>query len=103
MVAEELLEAQAGVTYEAHPLYESKIACPIPGCEGVLRDGWMIRRHFQDIHPLNRVIVPKEGLFPRCERCAMQVNPAFPCHIRTKEYQVGVERRANVNQRWHRH
>ena len=24
----------------------------------------------------------------------MQVKPAFPCHIRTKECQIGVERRA---------
>jgi len=94
VVAEELLEARAGVTYQAHPRYDGKLACPIPGCEGVLRDGWMLRRHFRDIHPLDRVIVPKEGLFPRCERCSMQVNPAFPRHIRTKECQVGVERRA---------
>jgi hypothetical protein len=68
VVAEELLEARAGVTYEAHPRYDGKLACPLPGCEGVLRDGWMIRRHFRDLHPLNKVIVPKEGLFPRCER-----------------------------------
>ncbi len=35
----------------------------------------------------------KEGYFPRCEQCAMQVNPAHPRHIRTKECQIGVERK----------
>jgi hypothetical protein len=42
VVAEELLEARAGVTHEAHPWYDGKLACPIPGYAGLLRDGWML-------------------------------------------------------------
>ncbi len=53
----------------------------------------MLRQHFRDLHPLDRVLFLKEGYFPRCERCAMQGNPAYPRHIRTKECQLGVERK----------
>jgi hypothetical protein len=53
----------------------------------------MMRRHFWDVHPLDLVIVPKEGCYLRCERCGMQVNPLYPCHWCSKECQVGVERR----------
>jgi hypothetical protein len=53
----------------------------------------MMRRHFQDIHPMDLVKVPKEGRFNRCERCDMQVHPLYPRHQLSKECQVGVERR----------
>jgi hypothetical protein len=49
--------------------------------------------HFRDVHPLALVVVPKEGCYSKCERCAMQVNPFYPRHRYTKECQVGVERR----------
>ncbi len=52
-----------------------------------------MRQHFWDIHPLDLVMVPKEGRYTRCERCGMQVNPSYPCHQFSKECQVGVERR----------
>ena len=50
-----------------------------------------MRRHFWDLHPLDLVYVPHEGCFTWCDRCAMQVNPFYPCHVQTKECQVGVE------------
>ena len=54
----------------------------------------MLWRHFRDLHPFDKVIVPKEGYFPRCERCFMKVNPSYyPRHVRTKECQVGMDRR----------
>jgi hypothetical protein len=53
----------------------------------------MLRQHFRDIHPLDKVVVSTEGYFPRCEQCAMQVNPAYPRHIWTQECQTRVERK----------
>jgi hypothetical protein len=53
----------------------------------------MLRQHFRDLHSLDKVVVSMEGYFLQCERCAMQVNPAHPRHIRTQECQTGVERK----------
>jgi len=92
-VPEEYLGTREDTLFQAHPRYDGKLACPIPGCLGVMKDGWMMRRHFRDLHPMDMVVVPKEGFFPRCERCGMQVNPAYPRHARTKECQVGTDRR----------
>ncbi len=93
VVAEELLGAQAGVTYHVHPELGGRLKCPVPGCAGKLRGGWMLRRHFRDLHPLDKVVVSTEGYLPWCERCAMQVNPAYPRHIRMQECQTGVEQK----------
>ena len=67
--------------------------CPFPGCKGELRDGWMMQRHFRDVHPQDLVKVPKEGRFDRCNRCRMQVNPTYPRHKFSQECQVGAERK----------
>jgi hypothetical protein len=93
VVAEELLGARAGVTYHVHPELGDGLKCPVPGCAGKLRGGWMLWGHFRDLYPLNKVVVSTEGYFPQCERCAMQVNPVYPRHIRTQECQTGVERK----------
>jgi hypothetical protein len=93
VVAEELLGARAGVTYHAHPELGGGLKCPVPGCAGKLRRGWMLRRHFRDLHPLDKVVFSMEGYFLRCERWAMQVNPAYPRHIWMQECQTGVERK----------
>jgi hypothetical protein len=93
VVAEELLGARAGATYHAHPELGGGLKCPVPGCAGKLHGGWMIQRHFRDLHPLDKVVVSTKGYFLRCERCAMQVNPAYPRHIWTQECQTGVERK----------
>ena len=78
VVAEELLEARVAVTYPVNLEHSGRLVCPVPGYTGVLHGGWMLRRHFRDLHPLDRVLISKEGYFPRCERCAMQVNSAYP-------------------------
>jgi hypothetical protein len=94
VVAEELLEIRPPVTYTVSAeLHARGLPCPYPRCLGRLKDGWMMRRHFRDLHPLDLVCVPQEGCYSRCERCAMQVNPCYPRHMQTKECQVGVERR----------
>jgi hypothetical protein len=93
VVVEELLVARAGVTYYVQPDLGGGLKCPAPGCAVKLRGGWMLRQHFRDLHPLDKVVVSTEGYFLRCERCAMQVNPAYPKHIWTKECQTGVERK----------
>ncbi len=92
-MAEELLVARIAVTYPVTAELSGRIECPVSGCAGVLTSGWMLWRHFRDLHPLDRVLILKEGYFPQCERCAMQVSPAYPRHIRTKECQLGVERK----------
>ncbi len=48
--------------------------------------------YFRDIHPKDLVTVPKEQQFPRCERCSMQVNFAYPRHTCTKECTIGMAR-----------
>jgi hypothetical protein len=53
----------------------------------------MLRQHFRDLHPFDKVVVLTERYFPWCERCAMQVNPVYPRHIQTQECQTGVERK----------
>ncbi len=60
-------------------------------CPDELRDGWMLCHNFQVFHPFDRIVIPTEGYFPRCERCRMQVNPTYLRHTRTKEYGVGIE------------
>ncbi len=94
MVAEELLEDQPPVLYTVHAkLHAQALPCPYLGCNGRLQDGWMMRRQFRDVHPMDLVKVPKEGRFNRCEQCGMQVHPLYPRHRLSKECQVGVERR----------
>ena len=78
VVAEELLEARVAVTYPINLEPSGRLVCLVPRCAGVLHGGWMLRQHFRDLHPLDRVLISKERYFPRCEWCAMQVNPAYP-------------------------
>jgi hypothetical protein len=93
VVAEELLEDRPPVLYTVRAeLHTRTLQCPYPGCTGRLRDGWMMRRHFRDLHLMDLVKVPKEGRFDRCKRCGMQVHPLYPRHWLSKECQVGVER-----------
>jgi hypothetical protein len=92
-VPADYLVPRPAMTYKADPKYNGRLPCPIPGCPGEHKDGWMLRHHFWGLHPFDRVIVPKEGHFPRCEWCLMQVNPSYPRHDRTKECQVGMDRR----------
>jgi hypothetical protein len=92
VVAEGLLEVRPPVLYMVNEMsYPGALSCPYPGCEGHLQDGWMMRRHFWDVHPLDLVKVPKEGRFNRCKRCGMQEHPAYPQHRLSKECQIGVE------------
>jgi hypothetical protein len=93
VVTEELLDNQAGVSYRATTLANGKISCPYPGCVGELGSSWMLRCHFQDIHPKDLVTAPKEQQYLRCERCSMQVNFAYPRHTNTKECAMGMARR----------
>jgi hypothetical protein len=51
VVAEELLEERDGVTYEAVMNLAGKFSCPYPRCKGELNSGWMMQRHFCDVHP----------------------------------------------------
>jgi hypothetical protein len=92
VVAKELLEDRPPVLYMVSAeLHARNLPCPYPGCEGQLQDGWMMRQHFWDVHPMDLVKVPKEGRFDCCERSGMQVHPLYPSHRLSKEFQVGVE------------
>jgi hypothetical protein len=92
VVAEELLNWQEAVVYKV-PLGVGKLKCPFPLCKGELASGYAMRRHFRDLHPLDYVVVRKEGYYRRCPRCGMQVNPMHPAHINTVECRVGTARR----------
>jgi hypothetical protein len=65
LVAEELLSRQEGVVYEI-PLCCGKLNCPFLLCTRELASGWMMQRHLCDVHPLDYVVVKKEGRYPRC-------------------------------------
>jgi hypothetical protein len=94
VVAEDLLEERESNTYVADVSYSGKyFRCPFPGCLGVLNSGWMIRRHFRDVHPKDLVELQHEGFYPRCEQCWMQCNPSYPTHINTKECCARAEQR----------
>jgi hypothetical protein len=94
VVTEDLLEDRPPATFTANAgLHGRDLPCPFPGCEGQLWDGWMMWQHFRDVHPLDLVVVPKEGKYDLCERCGVQVNPLYPHHRLLKECQVGVEQK----------
>jgi hypothetical protein len=93
VVAEEMLICQPAETYVVSETSPARLSCPFPGCGGFLKDAWMMRRHFRDVHPKDLVKVPKEGKFRWCWRCGMQVNPKFTGHQNMKECQVGVKRK----------
>ncbi len=62
VVSKELLEQRPPVLYTVSvELHHRNLPCPYPRCLGRLQDGWMMRRHFWDVHPLDLVVVPKEG------------------------------------------
>jgi hypothetical protein len=63
VMAKELLNGWEGVVYEV-PLGCGKLKCPFPLCKGELTSGWMMRRHFWDLHPMDYVVVKKEGRYP---------------------------------------
>jgi hypothetical protein len=63
VVAQELLEGWEGVTYKVALGY-GKLRCPFPLSKGELASGWMMWRHFRDVHPLDYVVVAKEGRYP---------------------------------------
>jgi hypothetical protein len=68
VVAEALLEVHPPVTYTVSAaLHARALSCPYPGCEAHMRDGWMMWRHFWDIHPMDLVKVPKESKFDCCK------------------------------------
>ena len=90
-VPEDYLVPRTAVTYRSDPKYNGRLPCPIPGCPGEHKNGWMLWHHFWDLHPFDKVIVPKEGYFPWCEWCFMQVNPSYLRHVQTKECQVGMD------------
>jgi hypothetical protein len=92
VVAKELLDEREGVVYEV-PLGCGKLKCPFPLCKGGLASGWMMQRHFCDLHPMDYVVVKKEGRYPRCPCCGMQVDPRYPAHINTQECRMGTARR----------
>jgi hypothetical protein len=67
--------------------------CPVPGCEGWAGTKWNLRWHFSMRHPLDLVNIPGEGIYPRCNRCGMQVNPEARRHEQTKHCMEGFERK----------
>ncbi len=94
VIPEELLADRPPATYTVAQRQAGRgLRCPFPLCEGVLKDGWNLRRHFWDGHPIDLVVVPSEGKFGRCHQCGMQVNPFYPRHYMSKERSIGVEQK----------
>ena len=94
VISEELLADRPPATYTVARRQAGRgLRCPFPLCEGVLKDGWNLRCHFWDVHPIDLVVVPSEGKFGRCHQCGMQVNPFYPRHYTSKECSIGVEQK----------
>ncbi len=92
VIADVLLEEQAGVRYRADPGgHKDPIQCLFPGCPGVLSSPYILRHHFQDLHPKDTVEIPREGTFQQCEHSMMQCNLRYPRHIHTQVCLLGVE------------
>jgi hypothetical protein len=92
VIADALLEEQAGVCYRADPGgRKDPIQCPYPGCPGVLSSPYMLCLHFQDLHPKDTMEILREGTFPWCKHCMMQCNPRHPWHIHTQVCLLGAE------------
>jgi hypothetical protein len=96
VVAEELLNWCEGVAYTAKEGH-GELKCPFPLCTGELASGWMMRWNFCNPHPLDYVTVVREGRYPWCPCCGMQIDPRIPAHINTKEFWVGTERHHQRN------
>ena len=93
MVAKELLEHQPPATYTVMHQQVGKLVCPFPMCEGILNNGWNLRCHFWDVHPMDLVVVLSEGKHRHCHQCGMQVNPFYSRHYTSKECRIGVQRK----------
>jgi hypothetical protein len=94
VVAEEVLDERESVTYKATQHPGGQLTCPIAGCLGFVKDGWNMRRHFWDLHPWDKVTVPKEGRsYPQCQYCRMQVNSLVTGHWKTESCTLGTDRR----------
>jgi hypothetical protein len=94
VISEELLADRPPATYTVAQRQTGRgLRCPFPLCEGVLKDGWNLRRHFRDVHPMDLLVVPSEGRFGCCHKCGMQVNPSYPRHYWSKECSIGAERK----------
>jgi hypothetical protein len=62
VVAKELLEDQPPVLYMVRAeLHTRALPCPYLGCTGQLQDGWMMRQHFRNVHPMDLVRPTKVG------------------------------------------
>ena len=77
VVEEEYLRppGHAGEVYRAEASQGGRLACPVAGCIGEAATPWSMRRHFALRHPWDRVYIPAEGMYPKCDNCGMQTNP----------------------------
>lgn len=89
-----LIIEQDPVTYHAMGSADGKFYCPVPGCVGEAASKWVLRRHFCDCHPHDLSSIPGEGVYLKCDRCQMQVNPSacYVGHRHTEDCQVRMER-----------
>ena len=57
--------------------------CPVHNCQGRPTTKCGMCRHFAYMHLQDLVTLPGKGLYPKCERCGMQVNPTAWNHQET--------------------
>ena len=58
--------------FAPYSMASGKYKCPVPGCVGKTASKWNMCRHFSDRHLKDLVVLPGEGLLPRCSDCGMQ-------------------------------
>jgi hypothetical protein len=51
VVAEEMLICRPAETYVVSESSPAGLSCTFLKCSGLLKSGWMMRRHFRDVHP----------------------------------------------------
>jgi hypothetical protein len=103
VVAEELLGARAGMTYHVHPELGGRLKCPVPGCAGKLRGGWMLWQYFRDLHPLDKVVVSTEGYFLGVNGVQCRLTLCTPDTSGHRSARPGWSGSYKENQRYVRH
>ena len=69
------MEERPSRTFTAHQSTDGKFRCPVDGCVGEASSKLILRRHFAARHPLDKVSIPGEGVYPQCQNCGVQTNP----------------------------
>jgi len=103
VILQDLLVDINPVVYQAHQTVFGTFECPNLGCIVKAKTRYILRQHFQVLHPQDLVNIAGEGFFPQCGRYGIQVNPTATRHCSTPKSNRWGKRgrcRARLEQAW---